>query len=392
MRNSCVRNLARLALIALLVVPCQVQAGDEIDLPSPTGPFTVGTFTHEWRDSTRADDFLPEREHLAAAFTVWYPAEPDAAEGQRAAYDPLHDALIAALQAHRDLAVWASRLAPVGRLASHSVEGVPISTQRERYPVVLVSPGGNVSRRAHTALCEDLASHGYVVCAISHPYSSLDLIAGELHASHARWESIDGDDEAARRADDALSDHLATDASRALDRLTELASTPGHPLSDRIDASRVSILGHSRGGSTVGRACSQDARFRAAVVLDNIGPEREYEQGLDPPHLAIRTDEARRWDSSRIDRLRDYLSRNRTAGYEAVIRGAVHMSFTDIPFAAPQSTHGTLATERVHELTCMLVRTFLARHIGQDKGAQLKEVADAAEEVTLRVLVEPRGD
>ena len=90
-----------------------VQAGDKIDLPAPTGPFAVGSFTHDWRDPTRPDDFIPEREHLAAAFTVWYPAEPTAAEGQRAAY--VHDALIAALQADRDLAVWASRIAPVAQ-------------------------------------------------------------------------------------------------------------------------------------------------------------------------------------------------------------------------------------------------------------------------------------
>jgi dienelactone hydrolase len=387
MDYACFRTAAYVAVIVSLSAPGRGQAADAIDLPEPTGPFAVGTFTHEWHDLERPDDFTLEREYLAAAFTVWYPAAPGSADGKRAAYDPLHDELLAALEADQDLAIWVPRLAPIGRLAAHSIEGVPIDTQQERHPVVLVSPGGNVSRRAHTALCEDLASHGYVVCAISHPYSGLDLIADELHASHECWESIDGDDEESRRADDALSDHLAMDASRALDRLTELSSRAGHLLDDRIDTSRVAILGHSRGGSTVGRACTRDARFRAAIVLDNIGPDHERDHGLNQPHLAIRTDEARRWDSFGIQNLTGYLSRNRVAGYEAVIQGAVHMSFTDIPFAAPPSTSGKLATARVHELTSALVRAFLARHLDGAEGAQLVEIAEGADEVKLTVFV-----
>jgi len=372
------RTVVRILLAVSLVLPCRAQVEDAIDLPAPTGSFAVGTFTHEWRDLEREDDFVTDREYLAAAFTVWYPAEPVPAEAERAAYDPQHDALLTALE--------------------HSFAGVPISTLRERYPVVLLSPGGNVSRRAHTALAEELASHGYVVCAVSHPYSGLDLIAGELHASHSRWDSIDGDDEAARRADEALCDHLAADSSRALDRLTELAAAPGNPLANRVATSRVAILGHSRGGSTVGRACSRDARFRAAIVLDNIGPDQESEAGLDQPHLTMRTDAARRWNAEGIDALRVYLSLNRTAGYEVVIQGAAHMSFTDIPFAVPDSVRGSLATERVHELTSLLVRAFLARHLagtgGEDRedGLTLEELADASAEVVLTVLVEASDD
>ena len=377
-----------LAFLAMLVTPVLAQSGDAIVLPGPTGSFAVGRFTHEWRDTTRRDDFIAEREHIAGTFTVWYPAE-SGAPAASAPYDPLHDEFIAALEADPELAIWSSRLAPVGRLVSHAREGIAVSEESASYPVVLLSPGGNVSRRAYTALSEELASHGFIVCAVSHPYSGLDLVAGELHSSHERWDSIDGDDEASKRADDALSDHLAMDAIRALDRLIELAGKSGHSLEGRLDESRVAIVGHSRGGSTVGRACSLDARFRAAVVLDNVGPDQERDTGIEQPLLSIRTDEGGAWDGPRIEGLRGYLSRNRSAGYEVVIRGAVHMSFTDIPFAIPQAAQGALSTERVLVLTSGLVRSFLARHLDGEQGSQLEDFVDAAEEVTLFVHTDP---
>jgi predicted dienelactone hydrolase len=40
-----------------------------------------------------------------------------------------------------------------------------------RWPVVLFSPGNTVPRSIYTTFVEDLASHGFVVVAIDHPYS-----------------------------------------------------------------------------------------------------------------------------------------------------------------------------------------------------------------------------
>ena len=122
-----------LASLAMLVAPVLAQSGDAIVLPGPTGTLAVGRFTHEWRDTTRRDDFIAEREHIAGTFTVWYPAE-SGAPAASAPYDPLHDEFIAALEADPDLVIWSSRLAPVGRLVWHRVTNAtrPLCPQSAR--------------------------------------------------------------------------------------------------------------------------------------------------------------------------------------------------------------------------------------------------------------------
>lgn len=46
-----------------------------------------------------------------------------------------------------------------------------ISSERNRkYPVVIVSPGHTVSRLLYSAQARALASHGYIVITVDHPY------------------------------------------------------------------------------------------------------------------------------------------------------------------------------------------------------------------------------
>ena len=70
--------------------------------------------------------------------------------------------------------------------STHAFDGVPVSGARHRWPVLLFSPGLGVARQSYTALCTELASRGYVVVAISHPYESpVTMFADGRHAGPA---------------------------------------------------------------------------------------------------------------------------------------------------------------------------------------------------------------
>lgn len=93
---------------------------------------------------------------------LWYPT---AATGRPAAY--------------LSLAV-ARFIAKSNGVAPALLEGVKLDAtanaaplqRRGGWPVVLFSPGFGVERGLYTSLTEDLASHGYVVVAIDHPYDA----------------------------------------------------------------------------------------------------------------------------------------------------------------------------------------------------------------------------
>ena len=55
---------------------------------------------------------------------------------------------------------------------TNSVPDAPVASGKKRFPVVLFTPGGGVGRWTNIAWAEELASHGYVVAALDHPYDT----------------------------------------------------------------------------------------------------------------------------------------------------------------------------------------------------------------------------
>ena len=102
------------------------------------------------------------------------------------------------------------------------------------FPVIFYSPGAGSGRFDNTSLMVDLASQGYVVVAVDHPYTSgapVSLSSGrqvdrgprDPSATEANW--LD-------RASRSVSTNSA-DLSFILDHLTALNADPGNPFHHR---------------------------------------------------------------------------------------------------------------------------------------------------------------
>jgi dienelactone hydrolase len=339
-----------------------------ISLPEPTGGHVVGTITYHWVDRSRPDGLTPDpHDDRQIMVGLFYPAA-EKAEGEPAPYVPELEMLRAGFMTdQRDVPHQiAQQIAVRGCVVTHAFANVPVAATATGFPLVLISPGGNVSRHSHTALAEDLASHGWVVAVISHLHSGWDVFPeGGFVMSSPYWQGSEGASEAElAQLDDELASMLAADAVFTLDRLSGLsAADPSGRLTGRIDTTRVAVVGHSRGGSTVGRACHVEPRFGACVIFDNIGPEPETETGLSQPQLTIR----RPWPEDRVGQLDSFLGRNRSEAIDAVIAGTVHMSFTDLPLIDPGRYDASIAPERAHLIVAALTRAFLERHVlGRD--------------------------
>lgn len=62
------------------------------------------------------------------------------------------------------------KLKYVNNLKTHSIFDANISDQEATYPVVIFSPGFGSPQDTYTSYLEDLASHGYIIFGINHPY------------------------------------------------------------------------------------------------------------------------------------------------------------------------------------------------------------------------------
>lgn len=343
-----------------------------VPLPEPTGHHQVGTVTYHWVDRSRPEELSADtHDDRQVIVTLFYPAlrMPD---GPPAPYIPELDLLRAGFATDRREVPRriAEDLAIRGCVLAHAFTDRPVDRLEPRYPVVLISPGGNVSRHSHTALGQELASQGWVVAVMSHAYSGLDVFPEGGHVMSADL----GDDE--------QTSMLTADAIFTLDRLSELARHDPHGrFTDRLDTAHVAIIGHSRGGSTVGRACNSDERFDACVVFDNIGPEPETDTGLRKPQLTLRQP----WPEDRTGRLSDFLGRNETVAFDVVIDGTIHMSFTDLPLIEPDRHESAIAPERAHEIVSALTVAFLEQHALDESRLETMGLPSFPE-VTLRTF------
>ena len=62
---------------------------------------------------------------------------------------------------------------PHGRaLKVHAIDNAKVSAAAKNFPLLVFSPGFDESSLTYASTLEDLASHGYVIAAIDHPYDA----------------------------------------------------------------------------------------------------------------------------------------------------------------------------------------------------------------------------
>src|SRR5262249_46623998 len=137
-------------------------------LPLPTGPFSVGRVTVYWQDESRIEPLSATHEPRELIVDIWYPSQ--SSEGAHAAYLDVsgYERALGAEGFQKHFGE-ASETIKKG-VQTHAALDAPYLDLANRSPILIFSPGGGMVREVYAAQLEDLASHGYVVAAISHPY------------------------------------------------------------------------------------------------------------------------------------------------------------------------------------------------------------------------------
>ena len=306
-------------LILSLVYPGSAQSF--VELPKPTGPYTVGTVIYNWMDESR-DDIVSKApdDKRQLAVQIWYPAEVEK-NSKPAPYMPD----LAVLRTHFEQ-TGADQLA---RIRTNSAWQANLSDAQPKYPVIVFSHGRGTPRSYYTMLMEELASHGYVVAAIDHPYIGLVALNGKIAPLHARWTDPppgglrDKTDEERDRYWSEAENLLSVDQRFVLDQIERLnRNDPDKRFTGRFDLERVGMAGHSKG--FVSQTCGRDKRFKACLNLDGVPAMAERENGFRQPFMTMRDGD----DSPRTTLIYENL---RNVGYDVLIRGAGHNSYLDLP-------------------------------------------------------------
>lgn len=369
-------------------------------LPQPTGKYRIGTAVFHLTDPSRPDALAKEPGRFRELMVqIWYPTdvEPDK---NAARYIP-NPALLQALKDEQhdlqDPAVFDS-WAEIRTTASWEAS---LSRQAGKFPLLILSHGLSEPRSLYTGLAQDLASHGFFVVCVDHPYGGITVLPD------GRVVSANGDPDAGNpEATPGQVEAWAKDASFVLDWLTTPAkskSAVAQQFAGHVDLNRIGMLGHSLGGAAALETCRTDSRFRACADLDGAPFGKVKEEGSKRPTLIMRSgpiysDE----DLAKRGRTRaqweemgrqgqamwgSFVQKSRSVPvYSVKINGAGHMSYSDAPFVMPDTINRfggrIIDSKRGFEIMTNYIREFFEKYLNQKPSDLLDGPRSPYAEVT----------
>jgi dienelactone hydrolase len=283
------------------------------------------------------------------------------------------------------------------------IDAAPAATPA-RFPVILFQHGYTGLPSAYTALIEDLASHGWAVLNLVHPYeaggakladgtivtilddkgtmrSGITDVINEWGAEDSTMKLIteassDAEKERLMRGYLGTLTHSVQvvtrwtlDAKYALDHLPKDGAAGR--IASKLDLTRLGVAGHSMGGVAGAQFCVEDRRCKAALNLDGIpqyGPM--IDKKMPAPFLMVYSARPGRTGASDI-----IYKRSASKYYRVDVNDTLHIDFSDMNFwGAPlrqRGAYGKIDPARAAAITRLVAREFFGQEILKQPSAFL---------------------
>ena len=293
-----------LLIVVIAVTPALVFPQHE--QPKVTGKYEVATVNYTYTDASRIETFTNTGENVKVNVEFWYPRD---AKGT--------------------------------------------------YPLVVFDHGILGIRTSNTSTFMELASNGYVVCSIDHPYLSLfttdtnghrTIIDNSYLQEYMNVSNGKYDEATNFKLEQKWMQLRTADINFVLN--TILAQTKAAGLDavyNLIDTKKIGLMGHSLGGESVAQVARERSDIGAVINLDAdlSGEYLDYVNGkyvmndtvYPVPILTILSDTLERLIAAVPDANTVVAVQHVTAtapnAFEVHLSGTDHLSLTDLPLVSP---------------------------------------------------------
>jgi hypothetical protein len=332
-------------------------------LPSYAGPYSVGTVAVP---PELIERFMPKAAtppaRPAPLARLWYPAAPLPPQS------------------------WVGRqFFPRNR--KPGAEGVAISPDAERFPVLLYFSGWPSTEIQNFVLIRELVSRGFVVVSLIYPGRLPSMSDAEFAQHVADYNSPwnYASQAGAKRMTQLFEDRVrrgSEDASAMLDLLGAVNDQGAIPqFRGRLALDHAGVFGFSMGGGVAAQAGWLEPRFKAVVNLDGWHWHESLRQGVPRPYLYISEPlflpTAAELASANLDirhaaerRRFEYINAPRvveqSGGIQISVTGMTHLNFTDTNLYSPLRRFrqgGTIDRYRALEIVNAYACSFFEREL-----------------------------
>ncbi len=355
--NVALRWIGRSGFVAVASVSLGVWLLPAVPtLPEPDGPYPVGTEVYRWTDVSRDEPRSPSTQDRRSVIAqAWYPAiRRDDASG---ATIPYIDGV--GRMPRRVSGLPSFFLRRYGEIDTHAEASARLAPGDRPWPVVIFSPGYGAARAVYTGLATRLASRGFVVFVLDHPYESgfTELPNGDVVGTVEHF--IPGEPRTSYMAEQQRV--RTADIRFVIDQLARPEVLTTALRGSRLEASKVAVIGHSFGGAVSAMVLSEDPRVVAAANIDGTPYGDLPDRQLSRPFLLLQSDLDEAPHGALFHEGNGKLLAAMTApGFRYELKHSDHYGFTDAPFfIAP------------------LGRWLLAKAIGGARGPAATQVVTA---------------
>lgn len=263
------------------------------NFPAPRGKFGVAKMEQYLIDTSRIETNQPGT-HRELMLHIWYPSATRKASPQ-APYDP--DALENALEfMHQQSSLPTWLMNGLRGTKTYAQYNKKIAADTSMYPVIIATHGSGTMIQHYTSLWEELASHGYIVIGINHPYMAAVTRFPDGRIINSFMPAKQKESKVVARAwKKEQFEVMVIDVKFVIDNLIKLNKQPDWLLYNKLDIDNLGMCGHSGGGSLTMRMCLEDKRIKAGVALDSTTRGNYALEPFDTPFLVLLCEKSHAW-------------------------------------------------------------------------------------------------
>jgi len=307
-------------------------------IPTPSGPYQIGTRIYELTDTSRKELYSGKDEARRFQIQVWYPAEVSETD-VRVPWITNADVFAPTYSEYLKFPSFSLDHLALAKVPAFMEAKTALT--KSGFPVIIYSHGWNGFDAISTAQALQLASHGYIVIGMQHTYGAVVTVFDDGTIAKNNPAALpegapDGEYEIAAQK---LADQWAGDLGYTLDFLTDENSNANSPFYNSLDLARVGVYGHSTGGGAAIQYCGTDPRCKALLGMDPFMRPVSYdvlETGVTQPSFFMFSQVWQDDVNSRNNKLFKPFYANSADVHGAVyIVGTAHYDFADLPLLSP---------------------------------------------------------
>lgn len=354
-------------------------------LPSPNGDYIVGTTSYSIIDGTRLEVHSENANDKRELFVeVWYPSSSNSLKElpvPKSIWNELYKGDIDRVSFFMNY---------LKGIKTHSYPNIPPNNENELFPLILFNHALQMFTSQNTLLMEHLASHGYIVVSIAHPYESLRvnlpeagtvmpefIMSMEKFNQSMEWirkasapinkakDRVKLIDDAEKRASVILEAIESSELNNVVKEweldnkfiLDELlfSNDKNYFFREIIDTSRIGVMGVSIGGAVATEFTKSDDRIKAGINIDGLQYGNRNKEGLKKPFMMLYSEDGKGLNEFlMLDTNNDY--------YEITFTNSRHPDFTDMtliwPFMRVYGQLGKIPGDRMVKITNSVIQNF----------------------------------